>query len=276
MASEIEIKEFLLGTGDGSGYEDGYEDGYGDGSGYGDGNGSGSGYEYGNGDGSGDGSGYEYGSRNRNRNGNGDGYGDGSGYGDGNGSGYGYGDGNGYGDGYGDGSRYGDGNGNGNEDGYGDESRNLKIRRFRGSQVYYVDNIPCIFESVHENYAVIAVIDTNFFEPEKAFIGKFKNCLSHGETVKDAIRDARSKYYQSLDFNKAKAKLLSEFEIKGRLTVKELYDWHGILTGSCSFGRTQFQQAHVLEDDDLLSLEEFVNLTKDAYRGDRIASLLKS
>ena len=193
-------------------------------------------------------SGYGYGS----------GYG--SGYGDGNGSGSGYGSGYGYGYGYGYGS--GDGSGSG-----------IKIKQFKGRKVYYVDNIPCVFKSVHENYASVEVIDVNSLELKKAFIGKFENCFAHGETIRDAIEDARSKYYQSLDFEEVKEKLLADFKEKGKLTVKELYNWHGILTGSCRFGRTQFQTEHNLKDDDLLTLEEFVELTKNAFGGDRILCL---
>ena len=169
---------------------------------------------------------------------------------------------------YGYGSGNGDGYGSGNGSGYG-----VKIKQFKGNKVYHVDDIPCIFKSVHENYASVEVIDVNSFELKKAFIGKYKNCFAHGETIRDAIGDARSKYYQSLNFDEVKEKLLAEFKEKGKLTVKELYNWHGILTGSCRFGRSQFQTEHNLKDDDLLSLEEFIELTKNAFGGDKIRNL---
>lgn len=269
---EAEIKKFLLGRGDGSGYGDGYGYGRGRGSGYGYGRGSGSGRGYGIGDESGSGSGDGYGFGFGIGRGRGDGYGfgfgsgRGSGYGDGRGSGYGYGDESGIGSGIGIGFGSGDGSG------FGFGSR-IKIKQFKGRKVYYVDGIPCIFKSVHENYASVEVIDVNSFELKKAFLGKFENCFAHGETIREAIEDARSKYYQSLDFDEVKEKLLAEFKEKGKLTVKELYNWHGILTGSCRFGRTQFQTEHNLKDDDLLTLEEFVELTKNAFGGDRILCL---
>ena len=243
---EAEIEKFLsgYGNGDGDGRGNGNGDGDGNGYGYGRGNGYGDGYGYGRGNGYGNGNGYRYGRGY----GNGDGYGYGNGYGRGNGNGYGYG--------------YGNGNGDG-----------IKIKQFKGNKVYYVDDIPCIFKSVHENYASVEVIDVNSLELNKAFIGKFENCFAHGETIREALEDARSKYYQSLDFNEVKEKLLTEFKEKGKLTVKELYNWHGILTGSCRFGRTQFQSEHNLKDDDLLTLEEFIELTKNAFGGDRILCL---
>ena len=267
-----------------------YGNGYGSGSGYGNGNESGIGYGYGNGNGYGDGygSGYGYGYGNGNGNGNGNGYG--SGYGNGNGSGIGNGNGSGYGNGNesgignGYGSGYGNGNGNGNESGIGNgygsgygsgygDGDGIKIKQFKGNKVYYIDDIPCIFKSIHENYASVEVIDVDSFELKKAFIGKFENCFAHGETIRDAIEDARSKYYQSLDFDEVKEKLLAEFKEKGKLTVKELYNWHGIITGSCRFGRSQFQKEHNLKDDDLLTLEQFIELTKNAFGGDKIRNL---
>ena len=281
---EAEIEKFLSGYG--NGYGDGYGYGFGRGNGNGDGDGYGYGYGRGNGDGrgygngDGDGNGYGYGRGNGYGNGDGYGYGRGNGYGNGDGYGNGYGNGDGYGrgngNGYGDGYGYGFGRGNGYGDGYGNGYGNgdgIKIKQFKGNKVYYVDDIPCIFKSVHENYASVEVIDVNSLELNKAFIGKFENCFAHGETIREALEDARSKYYQSLDFNEVKEKLLTEFKEKGKLTVKELYNWHGILTGSCRFGRTQFQSEHNLKDDDLLTLEEFIELTKNAFGGDRILCL---
>ena len=189
-------------------------------------------------------------------------YGYGNGYGSGNGYGNGDGSGNGYGSGNGSGNGYGSGNGSGN-----------KIKMFKGCKVYYVDNIPCVFKSVHSNFASVEIINKDF-STKKAFLGKFENCIAHGDTIRKAIEDARSKYYQSLDFEELKEKLLAEFKNKGKLTVKELYDWHGILTGSCRFGRSQFQAEHNLKDDDLLSLEEFVKLTGSAFGGDKINALI--
>ena len=273
---EAEIEKFLSGYGYGYGYGNGDEDedGYGDGSG----NGSGNGYGYGNGsgNGSGNGNGSGYGDGDGNGDGNGYGYVDGSGNGNGSGDGYGSGSGDGYGSGSGDGCGSGNGNGYGYGYGYGygnGDGNGIKIKQFKGNKVYYVDDIPCIFKSVHENYASVEIIDVNSLELKNAFIGKFENRFAHGETIREAIEDARSKYYQSLDFDEVKEKLLSEFKEKGKLTVKELYNWHGILTGSCRFGRTQFQTEHNLKDDDLLSLEEFVELTKNAFGGDRILCL---
>ena len=237
---EAEIKKFLYGSGDGYGYGSvsGYGYGYGSGSGYG--SGCGDGYGSVSGDGSGSGSG--------------------SGYGSGCGDGYGYGSVSGYGYGYGSG------------DGSGDK---IRIEGYKGNKVYYVDEIPCIFKCVHDNWAEVEVIDNNGFTTQKAFIGKFENTFAHGSSIRDALTDAMTKYYSSLDFDTVREKLLAQFEVKKRLSVKELYSWHGALTGSCRFGRDEFQKSHNLRDDDTLSLSEFISLTENAFGGDKVRLLRK-
>lgn len=189
------------------------------------------------------------------------------------GYGYGYGDDKlsgqsccrGCGHGSGEGDAFGNGCGDGNK---------IIITIFKGHKVYTIDKIPCYFVKVHDNYAEVRIIDRHNFEETKAFIGKFNGRFAHGSTIREAIEDAREKYYSHLDFNEAKKQLLGEFEKKGKLTVKELYQWHGILTGSCRFGRSEFQKSHNLKDDDLLSLKEFVNLTEDAFNGEKIRALM--
>jgi hypothetical protein len=108
-----------------------------------------------------------------------------------------------------------------------------------------------------------------------AFVGRYETAIAHGKTIRKAIEAARNKYFSELDFDGQKERLLAEFEKKKKLSVKELYRWHGILTGSCEYGRSLFQDEHGLKDDDELSLDEFVKLTKDSYGGDIIARLVE-
>jgi hypothetical protein len=68
---------------------------------------------------------------------------------------------------------------------------------------------------------------------------------------------------------------LKEFSKKEKMSVKELYDWHGLITGSCRFGRSAFQKEHHLKDSDELTLKQFVALTQDAFGGAKIKELLK-
>ena len=205
--------------------------------------------------------------------------GNGSGYGNGNsyGSGSGYGSGNGYGSisdpdsGYGDGYSSGDGNGFG----YGFGNGNgFKIKMYKGNLVYYIDNIPCTFNSVHDNWACVNVINDSDFTSKKAFIAKESGFYAHGETIKEAFKAVKTKIFCSMSFEEKKVELLKEFEVKGKLSVAELFTWHGILTGSCEFGRKEFMNSHELKEDDYLTLKEFVDLTKNSFGGDKIRMLI--
>ena len=141
--------------------------------------------------------------------------------------------------------------------------------------VFNVDSMAFIPKKVKYNYVAGISISKNDFSETKCFLGKFENCVAHGETIKEALLSAQEKYFLSIDFEQKKEQLLKLFKEKKKLSVKELYIWHGLLTGSCRFGRSEFQKEHNLKDDDLLSLDEFIQLTENSFGGDKIR-LLKS
>jgi len=270
---EASIKRFLSGSGsgdgsgDGSGSGDGY--GYGFGSGFGDGSGSGDGYGYGYGfgsgfgDGSGSGAGYGdgYGS------GSGDGYGDGSGSGDG----YGYGFGSGFGDGSGSGAGYGDGDGDGDGSGYGE-----KLMKYQGKKVYYIDSIPCVFESVHDNWASVMVINCEDFTTKKAVVAKLDGLFAHGETVRKAFSAVTEKVMDNMDDDEKKRRFLEAFpEYETPYKIDDFFSWHHIVTGSCEFGRKKFAQEHGINLDGEMTVKQFIELTRGSYGGYRIGELLE-
>lgn len=180
----------------------------------------------------------------------------------------GYGFGYGYGYGYGFGAGFGDGDGDGDGAGYGDKLE------FLADSTYEIDGIFCRFERIHKEWAKVTVISKADFSESLAFIAKYENCFAHGNTIREAMQDAMEKYFSKFDFEQAKESLIAKFKEKKRLTVAELYNWHGALTGSCRFGRSQFQREHGLKDEDTLSLEEFVELCGNAYGGEKIKKLL--
>jgi len=251
---EEQIREFLSiysgsGSGDGYGYGSGY--GYGDGSG----SGSGDGYGDGSGDGYGDGSG------------SGDGYGDGSGdgYGDGSGSGYGYGDGSG--SGSGDGYGYGDGSGSGY--GYGDG-----IKTFNGDKVYIIDDIPTIIKHVHDNVAKGYILNDDFTLTE-TFVAKGNGKFAHGETLHEAFASLQEKLYDDSTEEERLEAFKKHFpDFTKKVSAKELFHWHHVLTGSCKQGRLSFCTNKGIDiDNDTYTVHEFIELTQDSYGGDIIRKL---
>ena len=218
---------------------------YGYGSGSGDGSGSGSGD--GSGSGSGSGSGYGYGS--------GSGSGDGSG--DGSGSGYGYG----YGSGYGSGSGSGSGDG---------------LKSINGKTVYIVDDTPTIIESVKANYAKGFIIQSDL-TLKPCCIAKVGNYFAHGDTLSEAHADAMSKYTQNMPVEE-RIKLFNEqFDRSKKYPAKDFFKWHNTLTGSCEFGRRSFCQERGIDiENDELTVEEFIALTKNSYGSDIIKQIIST
>ena len=228
---------------DGSGPD--YGSGYGCGTGYG----YGSGYVGvpGDGSGSGCGSGYGYGCGCGSD--SGDGFGDGSGDGCGFGSGYGFGD--------GCGSGFGDG-----------------IRRFCGEDVYMIDGIPTMLGIIHGNIARGRFLLEDL-TTKTCYIVKQGSLFAHGETLRAAMEALRDKLLEDMPEEERIAEFVKAHKWGKQYPSADYYDWHNRLTGSCEMGRSEFAAAHgyKLTADELLTVEEFIDLTEGSYGGDIIRRL---
>ena len=215
----------------------------------------------------GDGSGYGDGS--------GDGSGSGSGYGDGSGYGYGSGDGSGYGDGSGDGSGSGsgDGSGYGSGDGPGDGS-GYGVRSFCGEDVYMIDGIQTMLGIIHGNIARGRVLRKDL-TTKTCYVAKQGGVYAHGETLRAAMEALRDKLLDGMPLEERIEEFVKAHEWGKAYPSADYYGWHHKLTGSCEMGRSEFAAAHgyKLTADELLTVEEFIDLTKGSYGGDIIRRL---
>ena len=181
----------------------------------------------------------------------------------GSGDGYGYGDGDG--DGYGDGYGYGDGDGSGSGDGYGN------IAKVGAHRIYNVDDIPTAIYSIHGSYARGGVLQQDFTF-KSCFIARVGDSFAHGDTLREAMVDARAKAMRNKPVEERVGQFLSTYpDPDTPIPAKELFDWHNILTGSCLFGRKQFCADRGIDvEHDSYTLRDFVKLTKDSYGGEVI------
>lgn len=204
---------------------------------------------YSNGNGSGDGSGF--GSSYS----NGDGSGDGSGYGyssdDDFGSGYGYSSGDGYGSGYG----YSDG-----------------IKSFNGEFVYMIDEIQTIISNIKGNLAKGFILNSDL-TLSPCYICKNDKYFAHGETLKEVRRALQEKILENMDTDEAIERFLSTFEKEKKYPVKDFYEWHHYLTGSCEMGRKSFMRDRNVTFDDTYTVDEFIALCENSYGGEIIKEL---
>ena len=185
-------------------------------------------------------------------------YPNGYGYGDGYGSGYGY--------GYGDGSGYGSGSGYG----YGVEVINNQV-------VHRIDRVPTLIDSVHVNYAKGRILRSDLTTKE-CFIAKCGNYFAHGETLKEAFSDAAEKYEKNMPIEERIKRFNQQYPDRDKkVPAAELFSWHHILTGSCLAGRIHFCEEHHLDyEHGLYTVNEFINITGNAYGGEVIRQLEKS
>ena len=194
--------------------------------------------------------------------GSGHGNGDGSGRGNGNGSGNGRGDGSGSGRGNGDGNGRGDGSG---------------IKNINGHNVYNVDDTPTIFTHIHGNVAKGYILEHNvIFKP--CYIVKGNGYFAHGETLQEAQNALEEKIIDEMDVEE-KIKLFKEKfpDVNKKYAVKDFYQWHHNLTGSCEMGRKSFANSHNINiDNDMMTVKEFIKLTENAYCGEVIKELKES
>lgn len=209
-----------------------------------------------------------------------------------------YGFGNGCGDGYGssegEGGEYpefsywssvpdedisGDGSGNGG--GYGEYDStgcglgsSLFLKSFNGHKIYNVDHIPTIITAVIGAFAKGFMLGEDL-QLTPCFIAKGGGELAHGSTLEAARAALLKKMFDDLPEDERIAAFWDEFKKGVKYPAKLFYDWHHRLTGSCEFGRNEFAKQHGIDiENDEMTVEEFVELTKNAYGGSIIKKLL--
>lgn len=233
---EIKILEFISsGSGYGYGYHDNYDNGSGDGSGCG----SGYGYSDSYGDGSGDGSG----------SGSGDGYALGDCYGSGYGSGYGDYDGSGFGDCYGS-----------------------NLKSINGKKIYMIDGIAITISHIHGNIAKGTIINRDLTETP-CYIAKEGKYFAHGKTLAEAHEGLQEKLFYEMPVEKRIMEFWKCHERGVKYPTKDFFEWHHKLTRSCLMGRQQFAKDHGVDLEGEMTVEEFIELTKNSFGGDIIKKL---
>ena len=169
------------------------------------------------------------------------------------------------GSGYGSGSGYGDGSGSG--DG------SCGLSEINGHKVYLVDTVPTIFTSIHNNVAKGFILQSDL-TLTPCYIVKGNDMFAHGDNLHDAMDALTEKMFDNMPEDERIAEFVKAHPEKEALyPASDFYDWHHRLTGSCVAGRNAFAKDHGIDMDDSLSVESFIELTKNAYGGSTIKKL---
>src|SRR5690606_15679001 len=106
------------------------------------------------------------------------------------------------------------------------------------------------------------------------FVCRVGNHFAHGETMRDARRDAERKHMENMPVEDRVNEFLEKFSSKESVSVSDLYEWHTTLTGSCDQGKKQFCKQNGIDLNGSMTIDEFISLTINQYGGD-VIKLLK-
>jgi len=98
----------------------------------------------------------------------------------------------------------------------------------------------------------------------KCYIAQIGEYYAHGDTIKQALSDARFKHLQATMDTSG---VVEEIKTAGHFT-RETFR---ILTGACASGTERFLSDHGLADKETLSIAETVRVTRCSYGGDVIS-----
>ena len=164
----------------------------------------------------------------------------------------------------GSGSGYGSGSGSGY--GYG-------VEELDGWKVYKIDNVPTVLYSIHNNVAKGAILQ-NDLTLDPCFVVKGGGHFAHGVSLRSAMEALTDKIMDDMpEDERISAFVEAHQDYRKPYPNRDLYDWHHRLTGSCEMGRNDFVENRGLSLDGETTVEQFVELTRNAYGGDTIKKL---
>lgn len=172
----------------------------------------------------------------------------------------------------GEGSGWGSGEGSGSGSGEGSGSG---VTQVDGKNVYQIDGTPTLIYSIRGNVAHGAILNGDL-TLTPCYVAKQDNLFAHGETLREAMEALRDKLFEDMPEEERIDAFLAETECGKKYPNQHFYDWHHRLTGSCDMGRKAFAKDHGIDvDNGTMTLEEFLELTKNSYGGDVIRHVLE-
>jgi len=166
--------------------------------------------------------------------------------------------------------------GSGSGDGYGSgDDSGSGIKSFNGEPVYRVDGVNTLIRSVRGNAAHGAILNSDL-TITPCYIATQDGVFAHGETLREAMEALRDKLFDDMAEDERIDMFLRETDREKAYPTQYFYDWHHRLTGSCDMGRKQFARDHGVDlERGMMTLTEFLELTKDAYGGEVIRRVIE-
>ena len=165
---------------------------------------------------------------------------------------------------------YADGTGYGSGSGLADGS---VVKSYNGYPVELIDNVQTLIYHRHGDIIEGAILQDDL-SLTPCFVVTVEGYTAHGATLREAHNAAQAKALQALP---VEDRITAFVEAHPDLDTPydDLFEWHHTLTGSCKLGREAWCRDHNLNPTDAITVRRFIDLTKDAYRGDIIKQLAK-
>ena len=135
-----------------------------------------------------------------------------------------------------------------------------------------IDSVQTIIKSIRGNIAKGFILNTDL-TLEPCYIAKSGKYFAHGGTLKKAVADAVAKQISNMPIEERISEFRKEFKKGVKYSGRMFFDWHGRLTQSCEMGRESFCQNKGINLDDMFTVTEFIELTKNEYGSDVIKRL---
>lgn len=138
-----------------------------------------------------------------------------------------------------------------------------------------IDGVQTILRHIHGNVARADMLMSDL-TLSHCYVVKRDGMFAHGHTLDDAMDALRKKLLRKMPVEERVESFLAEVKQGTKYPAQIFFDWHHRLTGSCEAGRKAFAADHGIDlDKGEYTLEEFLELTKDAYGGDVIRAVIK-
>ena len=147
-----------------------------------------------------------------------------------------------------------------------------RFQKFKGMPVEYIDGIPTAIKSKHRAFRKGFLISSEL-KLTPCYVASFHKCFAHGETLKEALEEARNKFITSQDLEDRMRLFEKKFKKDKKYKNSEFFNWHNYLTGSCLMGRQDFCRAHNVNLEAESTPLEFIKLCENDFGGEIIKKL---
>lgn len=146
-----------------------------------------------------------------------------------------------------------------------------------------IDYVETYISEIHGDFAKGFTVSANLYSKCECYVcrkkipGSETYLYAHGSTMREAFLSLSEKFNSFSSLEERFCKFRSNFpDLDAKYKASDLYYWHGVIIGSCSFGRNNFCERHGIDvNNDKLTLRDFFKLVlkEDNYGNERIRML---